>query len=313
VREDLGRELNFLDGRSYFDRTLKIFRELAEVNLDAVPFSQLQNLTNIAQQTLQQFNVVRGFTIQQYAQNPVEARTDIVNKIQSHYDKVFNAVAPIVSYYAKNKEGVDHLEEKAQTAVEHLNEIISEQEKSRTSMLADIESTLEKVKRAAQEAGVAQHAVHFKQEAEDHKKAADKWLVTTGILIAITLGLGYLSLSYLIEKLPTLNLTQSIQLTVAKIVVFSLLFTAIVWSGRIYRAHRHNYVVNKHRQNALSTFETFVKAANDEQTKSAVLLQTTNCIFSPQHTGYIAHEQESAGYPQILEIIRGMAGPQGKT
>jgi hypothetical protein len=88
--------------------------------------------------------------------------------------------------------------------------------------------------------------------------------------------------------------------------MFSGLFAGVVWMGRIYRAHRHNYVINKHRQNALSTFETFAKAAADEQTKAAVLLQATQSIFSLQQSGYLSQESESAGYPQVLEIIRGL-------
>jgi hypothetical protein len=71
------------------------------------------------------------------------------------------------------------------------------------------------------------------------------------------------------------------------VIVFSLLLSGMLWVGRIYRAARHNYVVNKHRQNALRTFETFVKSA-DPQIKSAVLLQTTGCIFTAQNTGYVA-------------------------
>ena len=91
-----------------------------------------------------------------------------------------------------------------------------------------------------------------------------------------------------------------------------MLVTSLVWTGRVYKAHRHNYVINKHRQNALRTFEAFVKAAKDEQTKSAVLLQATQCIFSPQPTGYLTHEAEPSGSPQILEIIRSMANPNSK-
>jgi hypothetical protein len=43
-------------------------------------------------------------------------------------------------------------------------------------------------------------------------------------------------------------------------------------------------VVDQHRQNALSTFETFMKAASDEQMKNAVLLQATQAILTPQAT-----------------------------
>jgi hypothetical protein len=97
---------------------------------------------------------------------------------------------------------------------------------------------------------------------------------------------------------------QSIQLSIAKLLFFSLLVGAVVWIGRIYRAHRHNYVLNRHRQNALGTFNTFVDSAHDAQTKSAVLLQATQAIFVIQPTGYISQEMDSGGLPQILEVVK---------
>jgi len=69
--------------------------------------------------------------------------------------------------------------------------------------------------------------------------------------------------------------------------------------------------VNQHRQNALSTFETFVKAAADDQTKGAVLLQATQAIFTPQVTGFIAQESDSGGPAQVLEIFRSASSGKG--
>lgn len=95
-----------------------------------------------------------------------------------------------------------------------------------------------------------------------------------------------------------------IQLAVAKLILFSLLYFAIVWCGKNYRAHQHNAVINKHRRNALRTFQAFAKAASDEQTNNAVLLKATEAIFLPGTSGYISGESESQGSTQILEILR---------
>jgi len=92
---------------------------------------------------------------------------------------------------------------------------------------------------------------------------------------------------------------------IPKIFIFSILLSAAVWCGKTYRAYRHNAVVNRHRQNALATFEAFAKAASDVETKNAVLLQATQCIFSPQQTGYVSGEPESA-LPPVLEIVRNL-------
>lgn len=53
------------------------------------------------------------------------------------------------------------------------------------------------------------------------------------------------------------------------------------------------------------TFDVFVKAASaDDQTKNAVLLQATQCIFSPQSAGCLASEKEPEGSSQLVELVR---------
>src|SRR5205085_68200 len=98
------------------------------------------------------------------------------------------------------------------------------------------------------------------------------------------------------------------QLLAAKVILFSILGSAVVWCGRIYRAHRHNEVVNRHRQNALSSFRTFVESA-DDATRNAVLLEATRAVFSPQHTGYSSTEAEPNAAP-LVEILRTLPGAQ---
>jgi hypothetical protein len=305
VREEvLGRDLNFLGGLPYFQRTLRLFKDLAESNLDNVPHQNLQQLATLAEQARDRFKRVQEFSVSQYQSNPTAMRDSLVADIRDSYDNIFQQVSPMIAYSVRKGTDFERLEKEARETVSQLRVLVTEQENSRRAMLTEVEGTLEKVRRAAQEVGVAQHAIHFKDEAVSNSKSADRWLITTGILTAVTLAFGVYSLYFIVTKTPDFTPTQSVQLAIAKVIVFSVLLSATLWTGRTYRAARHNYVVNKHRQNALSTFETFAKAASDDATKSAVLLQATNCIFSAQQSGYITQESEGPAYPQILEIIR---------
>ena len=49
--------------------------------------------------------------------------------------------------------------------------------------------------------------------------------------------------------------------------ILTLLAFAVGFTVRQYTSSRHNETVNLHRWNALGTFETFVSAANDQETK----------------------------------------------
>lgn len=102
------------------------------------------------------------------------------------------------------------------------------------------------------------------------------------------------------------------QFTALKAVIISLFYFAVVVANRAYRVNRHNYVINRHRVDALSTFESFSAAANDAGTKSAVLLETTRAIFGPQSSGHLGAEAEAQSSPQILEILRASTGGSGK-
>lgn len=305
VGEDvLGRDLNFSSGLPYFQRTLRLFKDLSESNLDTVPFQNLQQLNTHAEQARDRFKRVQGFSVSQYQSNPTAMRDSLINEIRDSYDSMFQQVSPIIAYSVRKGTDFDRLEREAHETVVHLRSIVTEQENSRRGMLTEIEGTLERVRRAAQEVGVAQHAIHFKDEAISNSKSSKTWLTVTAFFAGVTLLFGVFSLYFIVTRTPDFTAAQSVQLAIAKIIIFSVLLSATVWAGRTYRAAQHNYVVNKHRQNALSTFETFAKAAADDATKSAVLLQATTCIFSAQQSGYITQESDGPAYPQVLEIIR---------
>jgi ABC-type multidrug transport system fused ATPase/permease subunit len=232
----------------------------------------------------------------------------LIQQVADQYQSWFPQIAPVIAYSVRRGTDFDRLEREARGSLEELNRIRREFETKSASIISEAQAALEQVRRAAAEVGVAQHAVHFRQEATEHLNRSAKWLIATVVLAASTLAFAAWSVYYYATSASDLSTPQSVQLAVAKVVAFSLLYFAIVWSARMYRSQWHNYVVNKHRQNALSTFETFVKASSDEQTKNAVLLQATQCIFSAQVTGFVAQESDPGPSPQILEIVRGAVG-----
>src|SRR6185312_16325799 len=108
---------------------------------------------------------------------------------------------------------------------------------------------------------------------------------------------------------PDSSTAVIVQEALAKFIVFSGLSYALLWCARNYSANRHNYVLNKHRENSLATFETFAKAAEgDPEIKSAILLQATTSIFAAQATGYSTKEPEVDQPSKIIEIMRSAKG-----
>ena len=118
----------------------------------------------------------------------------------------------------------------------------------------------------------------------------------------------YESMKILTEHLSSnMTIAVVIQQSVSRLILVSLLTYALVISVRNFSAAKHNALVNRHRINALSTFETFALAASDNETKAAVLLEATKAVFSPQVTGLLKNEPEPAHGAQIIEIIKSVA------
>ena len=84
----------------------------------------------------------------------------------------------------------------------------------------------------------------------------------------------------------------------------SLLTFGITFASRHYSASLHNVVVNRHRQNALGSFQALASGAVDKEIKDAILLQATQAIYAPQSSGYVRGTSESRPMPGVVEIFR---------
>jgi hypothetical protein len=121
--------------------------------------------------------------------------------------------------------------------------------------------------------------------------------------LAITIG-GVICLSIWIDIAKDETL-KFIQFSIIKVLVISGGFYALSVCMKNYRAYKHNQVLNKHRHNALTTFETFTKSTEDPQTKNAILLEATHTIFGNQNTGYNNAETNDGDFTsKVIEYIR---------
>ncbi|MBI5408494.1 MAG: hypothetical protein HZA14_03920 [Nitrospirae bacterium] len=317
--DDLGKDFNFESGLQTFERTLKLFYALYESNLDNISHNILKNLLSQAKDAHSKLNAIQTFSPAQQ-QNPLNVRNELINQIRDAYDGYFSIVSPVIAYSIRKGTDFETLENKAQEIVSSMESVKNEQIKKQKQISLEMESVLQKVRQAAAEVGIAQHATYFKEEAQEHSTSAKRWLYTTVVAALLTVGWGVISFfihpegNNISKDIPTSQTIQSIgpstsqiiQFTVGKIIILSALYYFLVWCARNYNAHRHNFVVNKHRQNCLGTFETFVKAAgNDQDTKNAVLIQGTQSIFSAQSSGYIHKEHEAESPNKFIEILRG--------
>ena len=131
------------------------------------------------------------------------------------------------------------------------------------------------------------------------------WLTNT-YRFALAVGC-FAVLSLFLHKLPFIHPesgTEAVQLITSKFLIFAVLAFLLIMAARNYATHKHNSVVNRHRQNALLTYRSLVEAAAGKGTEDIVLAHAASCIFSPQETGFSQGKGEgSSASKSVLELL----------
>jgi len=300
-KERLG-ELSFEKNVGDAKRLLDLIQGMRELPLDELPTQRRGSFLREVQAALVVVEQMKNFSPTN--QNP-EVRSRIITGLAERWEHLFSEAAPVAAFFRSRPLQLSALETKRaealaaiEAAQQKTNDLIREREREADEILSSM-------RRAAADVGVSAHAKHFAEQAQEHRKAARSWLMATILIAVIAIVVAASSFYHYFTAAKDVSPAQGVQIMAAKLVLFSIFYFTLIWSARNYRAQRHNYVVAKHRQNALSTFQTFVEGTSDEATRNAVLLRATEAIFSPSLSGYIPGEPEPQGNTQILEILRG--------
>ena len=297
--------ISFAAGVPFFERLLKLYADLQACPLDILPFQVLNNLLNIANQAVPLFENVKNLNPQQG--NASQLREQYINNIRDAYDEHHNVITPTIAFASRLGYDFAGLERKAKESLAKMDQASADMTKILNDFEKKAEQTLAVMQKAAAEMGVSQQAIYFKEEADKHTTESAKWLKYTLWMTSITVGVAIVIIVLYLVFDPQFSTARLIQLAIAKLFILSVLYYGVIWTGKNYRAHQHNSIVNRHRQNSLSTFKAFVEGTDDPSTKNAVLIRSTEAVFSPVSSGFSSSESESSGSPQIMEIIRGVS------
>lgn len=300
-REELGTELNFSSAEDDIEQAINLFKKLNDIDTSLLPDENINNLNIHMKTFLDAIESIKIFS----ATQGLQERNNRISRIKgSNYNTWYNAIAPVVSFCTKAGTDYEALQRKAREAVENLTKVLAEAAKEREEAKAEIQETLAAVKKAAAEVGVTQHTTNFKDAADAFAKEKVFWAkAIIGLLITI------IAYSFIVFRLCSIEIQEPyfyvfLQSALPRFTGLIALFYALFIATNNYKAQAHNYIVNKNKQNALSTFETFVKASDNDEIKNAVLLQTTKAIFSNTQSGYLKNESMGDEGSQIIEIVK---------
>lgn len=200
-------------------------------------------------------------------------------------------------------------EEKFNTATNLLQKQREEAENNESARQKEFAELKNKLEDELAKETVSKHKTIFFEQAQRHQQSAWIWLTITVLLIgASLLGIisGKLFAVLKLAEFEGTGWTEVLQSMFGKGFALSLIYFALSRSIKNYTAQKHLEVINRHRQNALETFDAFVKASGDNrEARDAVLLAATNAIFDANQSGYLSSKTkgtESAN--PIQQVVR---------
>lgn len=301
---DLGKHFTFTEAVEPAKRLVELYGRLAMSVLDDLPPSHQNQLATQADQDFNRFQEILDFDPKQ--ENAQARHTKLIEQVSKAYEGAFNKLHPFISYSLHKSADFDRLENEARSTLQGIRDESAALTNELEQYREEAGKILDEVRSVAAEQGVTQQAFYFKESADSHDTKADGWkthLIWTSVILGI-----YAVLSVLIHKIPFLtpNTTfDATQLVVSKILVFAVISYYLYLSARNYLSHKHNAIVDRHRQNALMTYQAIVDAAGDTPNRDVLLVQAGACIFGPQSTGYASDSTgaQQAGAQSVVEFM----------
>ncbi|MCD4831357.1 MAG: hypothetical protein K8R02_06060 [Anaerohalosphaeraceae bacterium] len=305
--EDLGKELNFKAAVDPAEKIILLYKKLPIDVLDSLSGNMVDQIASIAKTNLDTLKRIMKVS----AQQAVSERASLIQKLVSSYDNTFNNLHPAISYSVHKSTDFARLEAEAQEAVKNIEEKSKAISGTMDTNAAEAKKILADIKKVAEEQGVSQQAIYFKNEADGHSKASYAWLVITAMLAVGLIIVSILFLEWNIGHKDNNDYYAIVQLTVSKILIFGTLSSMLAMAAKNYFANRHNVIINRHRENALKTYTALVDAAGEDANGDIVLTKAADSIFMSQTTGFDKSDSRDGKALSMLNIapaaIRGMS------
>lgn len=305
VRNPDWGKINFDAATADLTRIFWTLSLLNELPIEVVPDDPVNQMINAARTCENIIKGIRTFTIEGN-QNPSETRNSLVSQVKTSADALTSVTATWIPFLAYQRGDVQRNIESLSGAVTAAKRLLDDAQGAVTSKKDEIDDIVRAAREASASAGVAHFAADFSDEATVLEGQATTWLWWTAGLAVFTVIVS-VAMAFVDLPDPVAN-GKLLQYFSSKFVTLAIFITATVWCGRLYKAAKHQAATNKHRANALKTFQAFIKAGSDDQTRDAVLLETTKSIFAPGITGYLDGKDGGAdGTLKVMEFVKSAA------
>lgn len=269
-------------------------------NLLSLSSQSVDEVWSILSQFYEQAQSIKDFNVS--GDNLEDRYASLSRSISSFCNNAKSTLILIISYLKSMQVEIfntqfETLRDDAENKLTKINNDIA----SKQQVLEDL--TLQIRNRLA-ETVITPYAEVFNNQANKHQVGVKRWFWGTIGLAGLFAGI-FFWVWHAIK--PSEDVVSAIlQNFFIKGFLLSLFYMLINRSIRNYAAEKHLEIVNRHRQNALATFEAFAEASGDNQeTRDRVLLAATDAIFDANQSGYLSPKATRSDNPSsIRNVIR---------
>ncbi len=294
--KELGSALGFTESAKEAEIVISIFKLLDHSQLSKLPPKYRKIIVQQADAFMKN---VQKFSEYDPNTTDTNARQNIIDQFTQYRKSVHDQLAgPIVYQRALNfnsDEQLDLERERIKGKERELNEALENLKK----IEKEFAGVSEKMRTQAAESGVTQEAVHFSDEADRHEEGAVNW---RRAIIAISLVIVAYAVASIFFIDPPEKVAEVINFVANKLMIFGVLVYLLSVATKNYMSNMHNRTVNRHRKNALLTYNTLAAGALGDEVKDKILESASACIYSHQDTGYIKQNSPSS-INSVIEMM----------
>lgn len=279
---------------------LELYKRLPTDMMSEIPQQQRGQIKACADATSGLFEEFLNFDLE--AGDNSNRKKQHLDKLEKEYQRVWAILQQFISYGVARTVDFNRLDAEARAALKQVERTRTQIEERLASTTEEAERILRDVRKVAEEQGVTQQAIYFQSQADTHKTAARSWLIASIVSGTVLTAYAVFALAFphVISGPPTSTLSL-VQALTSKALLLAVLSAVVFSVVRNYRSHKHNEVVNRHRQNALLTYKSLTDAGGTSEAREAVLSHAAAAIYAPVDSGYVSSEER--GYSQAPATI----------
>lgn len=161
-----------------------------------------------------------------------------------------------------------------------------------TDASTEIDELLNRLRRAAGEAGATELSSYYQRQSTNHETQAGRFLIGAVAAFVFTLALGIVlfvvaPISITSTSTVAVEWTQLTRSLIARLFFLGLSTYVLAFAVRNYRINRHLQTTNEEKRNALNTYPLFVAAAPTAETENIVTSAVATSVFGATDTGYL--------------------------